>query len=182
MPLAADEPLIIIGAGGLGLNAVAVLRAMGQANIIVVDISDKKRSAALAACATQALDGSGDNAVITRRVLEAAGGPVTAIIDLVNSAVTSRFAFNSLRKGGQLVQVGLFGGELSIPLPVMALRVLTLRGSYVGSPKDLREVLKLAQKGSLNPMPITTVPKSQVNAALTNLRTGNVIGRVVLTA
>ena len=68
-----------------------------------------------------------------------------AVIDLVNGTQTARFAFEALRKGGKLVQVGLFGGELTVPLPLMAIRALTVQGSYVGNPKELRELVKLAQ-------------------------------------
>ena len=63
----------------------------------------------------------------------------------------------------------------------MALRVLTLRGSYVGSPSDLREVLALAEKGLLRPMPVTTMPQCQASDALMRLRRGDVTGRIVLT-
>ena len=70
-----------------------------------------------------------------------------AVIDLVNGTQTARFAFEALRKGGKLVQVGLFGGELTLPLPLMAIRALTVQGSYVGNPKELRELVKLAQTG-----------------------------------
>ena len=49
---------------------------------------------------------------MTKRIIEAAGGPVLAVIDLVNGTQTARFAFDALRKGGKLIQVGLFGGEL----------------------------------------------------------------------
>ena len=85
-----------------------------------------------------------------------------------------------MRKGGRLIQVGLFGGDVTISLPEMALRVLTLRGSYVGSPSDLREVLALAEKGLLQPMPVTTVPQRQASDALMRLRRGDVTGRIVL--
>jgi alcohol dehydrogenase/propanol-preferring alcohol dehydrogenase len=180
MPLPPDEPMVIVGAGGVGLNAVAVLKAMQHRNIVVVDVTPEKRAAALTAGATTAVDGASDN--VTRGILEAAGGPVMAVIDFVNGSSTARFAFDALRKGGKLIQVGLFGGDLTIPLPTMALRVLTLQGSYVGSPRDLRDLLALAAKGSLNPMPISTIPKSEVNSALLNLRAGKVVGRVVLTS
>jgi alcohol dehydrogenase, propanol-preferring len=180
MPIAADEPIVVIGAGGLGLNAIAVLRALRHRNIMVVDISDEKRRAALDAGAMKAVDGSGPD--VAKRIMEAAGGPVLGIIDLVNGTATARFAFGALRKGGKLVQVGLFGGELSLPLPLMAIRALTVQGSYVGNPKELRELVKLAQEGTLPPLPVATVPQSQANDALVRLRDGKVTGRLVLRA
>ncbi len=180
MPLPADEAIVLVGAGGLGLNAIAVLRALGHQNIISVDVSAEKRAAALAAGATTAVDGSGEG--VSARIIEAAGGQVAAIIDLVNGTATARFSFDSLRKGGKLIQVGLFGGELNLPLPLMAMRALTVQGSYVGNPKELRELVAIAQTGKLPALPITEMPASEANAALMRLRDGKVTGRLVLRA
>jgi len=178
MPLPPDEPVVIVGAGGLGLNAIAILKALGHRNIVAADVSAEKRTAALAAGATKLVDASNEG--VTQRIIEACGGPVLAVIDLVSSSISARFAFDALRKGGKLVQVGLFGGELSLPLPIMAIRALTVQGSYVGSPIELRELVELAQRGSLSPLPVTIVPRSQANDALMRLRDGRVTGRVVL--
>src|SRR5205807_4499862 len=103
--------------------------------IVVVDVSADKRAAAERAGAHTTLDGSGEG--IAKRIMHACGGPVLAVIDLVNGTATARFAFDALRKGGKLVQVGLFGGEPMLPLPLMAIRALTVQGSYVGTVKDL---------------------------------------------
>ena len=180
MPLPPDEPLLIVGAGGLGLSALALLKAMGHRNTIVVDISEEKRSAALAAGAAQVVDGAGEG--VAARIIAAAGGPLGAIIDLVNGTASAAAAFDALRKGGKLVQVGLFGGELRLPLPLMAMRALTIQGSYVGTVKDLRELVKLAQGGALPALPLTEVPMAQANDALMRLRDGRVTGRLVLRA
>jgi alcohol dehydrogenase, propanol-preferring len=180
LPIAPDEPIVIIGAGGLGLNAIAVLKALKHNNIVVVDISADKRADAMRAGATKTVDGAGEG--VTARIIEACGGNPIAIIDLVNGTATARFAFDALRKGGKLIQVGLFGGELTVPLPIMAMRALTVQGSYVGNPKELRELVRLAQEGELQALPVTTVPQSQANEALMRLRAGKVTGRIVLKA
>ena len=180
MPLPPDEPIVLIGAGGLGLQAIAVLRALGHRNIISVDISAEKRAAAAAAGAVQTVDGSGEG--VAGRIMEAAGGQAGAIIDLVNGTASARAAFDALRKGGKLVQVGLFGGELKLPLPLMAIRALTIQGSYVGTPGDLRELVALAQRGQLPKLPIEEVPMPTADAALMRLRAGHVTGRLVLRA
>jgi alcohol dehydrogenase/propanol-preferring alcohol dehydrogenase len=180
MPLVPDEPVVLVGAGGLGLNAIKILLALGHRNIVSVDIGPEKRETALKAGAHKTVDGSGPDA--TKRIIEAAGGPVLAVIDLVNGTQTARFAFGALRKGGKLIQVGLFGGELMLPLPIMAIRALTVQGSYVGNPKELRELIGLAQEGSLHALPVTTVPQSHADEALMRLRDGKVTGRLVLKA
>jgi alcohol dehydrogenase/propanol-preferring alcohol dehydrogenase len=178
MPIAADEPLVLVGAGGLGLNAIAVLKALGHRNIISVDVSAAKLEAATAAGATGTVVASGEGTAAG--IIAAAGGQVGAIIDLVNGTATARFSFDALRKGGKLIQVGLFGGELTLPLPLMAIRALTVQGSYVGNPKELRELVALAQAGTLQALPVTEVPPSQAYDALMRLRDGRVTGRVVL--
>jgi propanol-preferring alcohol dehydrogenase len=180
MPLKPTQPIVLVGAGGLGLNAIAVLRALKHENIITVDISAEKREAAMKAGATKTVDGSGEG--VAKRIMEAAGGPVPAVIDLVNGTATARFAYGALDKGGKLIQVGLFGGELTLALPVMAMRALTVQGSYVGNPKELRELVRLAQAGDLEALPVATIPQSQANEALNRLRDGKVTGRLVLKA
>jgi alcohol dehydrogenase/propanol-preferring alcohol dehydrogenase len=181
-PASPDTAVVLVGAGGLGLNAIAVLKAMKHRNIISVDVSEEKRQAALKAGATKVVDGSGDGPTVTKRIVEANGGPVEAIVDLVNGTATAQFAFGALGKGGKLVQVGLFGGELMLPLPIMAIRALTVQGSYVGNPKELRELVKLAQDGDLPALPVATVPQSQAYDALMRLKDGKVTGRLVLKA
>jgi alcohol dehydrogenase, propanol-preferring len=180
MPLKPTQPIVLVGAGGLGLNAIAVLRALKHENIISVDISAEKRDAAMKAGATKTVDGSGEG--VAKRIMEVAGGPVPAVIDLVNGTATARFAYAALDKGGKLIQVGLFGGELTLALPVMAMRALTVQGSYVGNPKELRELVRLAQAGDLQALPVATIPQNQANEALNRLRDGKVTGRLVLKA
>ena len=180
MPLPPDAPIVLVGAGGLGLNAIAVLKAMGHRAIASVDIDPVKLAAAKAAGATITVDGSGEG--VSQRIIDACGGPVRGVVDMVNGTATARFAYGALRKGGRMVQVGLFGGEITLPLPLLAMMELTVGGSYVGNPKELRELVALANAGKLAALPVTTVPMDQANAALMRLKDGHVTGRIVLKA
>ncbi len=180
MPIPPDMPIVLVGAGGLGLNAIAILKAMGHRNIVSVDVSEEKRATATAAGATATVDGTGEG--VSERIIAAAGGPVRAVIDLVNGTATARFAFGALTKGGRMVQVGLFGGEITLALPIIAMREATIGGSYVGNPKELRELVALAQSGKLKPLAYSTVPMSEANNALMRLKDGKVTGRLVLQA
>lgn len=180
LPMPPAEPIVLVGAGGLGLNAIEILKALGHKTIVVVDLNVEKLRSATAAGATSVVDASTPG--VAKRILEACGGPVLAVIDLVNGTTTAAFAFEALRKGGKLIQVGLFGGEMTLPLPLMPMRALTVQGSYVGNPKELRELVALAQGGGISALPITSIPQSDANAALHRLRDGMVTGRIVLTA
>jgi len=180
LPRPPDDPVVLVGAGGLGLQAIAILQALGHRAIVAVDVSADKRAAAARAGATRTVDGSDPE--LAKAIVAACGGPALAVIDLVNATATARAAFAALGKGGKLVQVGLFGGELCLPLPMMPIRALTIQGSYVGNPKELRELVGLAQSGRLHAIPITTMPQNQANEALMRLRDGRVVGRLVLKA
>jgi alcohol dehydrogenase, propanol-preferring len=180
LPLDPDEPIVVVGAGGLGLNAIAVLKALGHRRICVVDVAEDKLAAAREQGATETVLASAEGT--TQRIVEACGGPVAGVVDLVNGTQTARFAFDALRKGGKLVQVGLFGGEMSIPLPLMPIRALTVQGSYVGNVKELRSLIDIAKAGKIPGIPVAREPLRNADAVLNRLREGKIVGRVVLTS
>ena len=180
MPLDPEDTIVVIGAGGLGLNAISLLRALGHEAICAVDTGQAKLDAALAQGASLVVLADGDSASTTVKIGEACGGRVLSIIDTVNASTTAEFAFEALSKGGKLIQVGLFGGELKLPLALMPAKAATLQGSYVGGLGELREVLALAKRGLMPDIPVTPCALDDVNAALADLRDGKVIGRMVL--
>jgi D-arabinose 1-dehydrogenase-like Zn-dependent alcohol dehydrogenase len=92
-----------------------------------------------------------------------------------------RLGADSLIKGGKLIVVGLFGGDITLPTPFFPLRAMTVQGSYVGSLTEIAELLDLVRRKGLPSIPVTTRPLADVNAALNDLRVGKVVGRVVLT-
>ncbi|MDB5373879.1 MAG: uncharacterized protein JWP04_2521 [Belnapia sp.] len=180
MPMDPDEPVVLVGAGGLGLNAISILKALGHRRICIVDVAEDKLAAAKAQGATDTVLAGPEGT--TQRIIEACGGPVAGVVDLVNGTQTARFAFDALRKGGKLVQVGLFGGELNIPLPLMPIKALTIQGSYVGDVKELRALIGIAKKGLIPPIPIENQPQRNADAVLHRLKEGKITGRVVLVA
>lgn len=180
MPLEPEDPVVLLGAGGLGLAAIGMLRALGHQKIISVDISADKRAAALKAGATVAVDGSARDTT-TEGVLAAAGAPILGVIDFVNNSQTAALAYGILVKGGKMVQVGVMGGELNLSLVGLIFKAVTIMGNNTGSPATLRDVAQLARDGKLLPIPTTTLPWDEANAALMRLREGQVTGRLVLT-
>lgn len=180
MPLAADAPVVLIGAGGLGLAAISMLKALGHQNIVSVDTHADQRAAALEMGATKVVDGSLKD--VSALLMEATGGPVQAVIDFVNVSATGQLGLDSLGKGGKLILIGVAGGELVISLAGMVFKPRTVQGSATGTVGDLRAVVALAQSGKLKPIPLTILPKDAANSALHMLENGQVRGRIVLVA
>src|SRR6202041_903861 len=112
-----DTPIVIFGAGGLGLMALSLLKAMGGKGAIVVDIDANKREAAEKAGALATVDGDAVDAL--EQLTKKAGGPIRAVIDLVGNPKTTQLGFDCLAKGGRLVIVGLFGGGAPWALPLI---------------------------------------------------------------
>ena len=179
-PIPISKPVLLVGAGGLGLAAISMLRALGHERIIVLDTSAGKREAAIQAGALAALDNSRDT--IVADVANAAGEPVLSAVDFVNNAQTVPTAFECLGKGGKLVLIGVGGGEFPLSLASLIFRPRSIIGSITGSRQDLREVIALAQSGKLAPIPVTRMPADEANRALQRLAAGGVVGRIVLSA
>jgi D-arabinose 1-dehydrogenase-like Zn-dependent alcohol dehydrogenase len=178
-PLHEGEWLAVMGAGGLGLNAVGIARAMGFERIVSVDIDDRKLQAAAEMGADAVLNGSREDALEELRRIT--GNQLLAVVDTVGAPSTSRLAIHALIKMGRYVVVGLYGGTLSMPLPWLPQKYLTVRGSYVGSCRDLRELIELVKAGKVKEIPVTSRPMSEVSQTLDDLKAGKITGRVVLT-
>ncbi|MBS0248558.1 MAG: alcohol dehydrogenase catalytic domain-containing protein [Proteobacteria bacterium] len=175
-----DEPVVIMGAGGLGLMAMSLHKAMGGKGVIMVDIDPAKREAALKAGAMAAIDGRAPDAA--KKIIEATKGGAWSIIDFVGSSDTVKLAIDSLvTKGGKIVVVGLFGGDITISTPFFPMRAMTIQGSYVGSLPEMKELLELVSRTGVPQVPLRERPLEEVQEALDDLKAGKVIGRVVLT-
>jgi alcohol dehydrogenase/propanol-preferring alcohol dehydrogenase len=174
-----EERILVIGAGGLGLILISILKAMGGKGAVVVDIDASRRAAALKAGASAVIDGAAPDAL--KQVLEIFGGPCWGAIDLVGSPSTATLSFDALAKGGKLVMVGLFGGAAPWALPLIPMKAITIEGSYTGNLEETRELLDILRTGAIAPIPMETRPLSAATQSLEDLKAGRVVGRVILT-
>ena len=172
------DPVVIIGAGGLGLMAIEVLKALGGKGAIVVDLDPVKREAALAAGALQVIDARASDAV--QQIQQATGGGARAVLDLVGATPTVSLAMGCAARGGHIVICGLMGGDLTLSLPVIPMRPLTIQGSYVGTLEEMQELVSLVKRSGMKPIPVNTRPLDQANDAMQDLHHGRVVGRTVL--
>jgi len=174
---AARAPLLLVGAGGVGLMGLALTRAMYGAPY-VADIDATKRAAALAAGAEEVFDPADPNA---RKALLKASGGIYAAVDFVGSDKSLNFATGVLAKGGKVVITGLIGGGYTTAVAMFALKAMTIEGTQTGTLAEAREVIDLVRAKNIAPPPIAERPLAQAQATLDDLRGGKIVGRVVLT-
>lgn len=167
--------VVIVGVGGLGHVAVQYAKAMGL-HVAAVDVGDEKLALAERLGAELTVNAAaGDSAdFIQKQVGGAHGVLVTAV-----SPKIFRQSINMLRRGGTCVLVGLPPGDFPTPIFDVVLKRLTIRGSIVGTRKDLDESLRFAAEGKIKSM-IETQPLDAINDVFKRLKEGTVNGRVVL--
>ena len=177
-PLTADDTLLIIGAGGVGLSAIRLCRQLYSQPPVVAEIDKSKWDLAREAGAGDVIDPSDEGAL--KALMRSTGGGVAVAIDFVGAASTFAFGLSSLRKAGKLVCVGLFGGGTPVMPALVALKAVTITGSYVGSLQEMHELMLLARSGTLPPLPVSTQPLAAATQVLEDLKGGRIRGRTVL--
>lgn len=169
------EWVVISGAGGLGHVAIQYARAMGL-HVAAVDLGPEKMALARQLGAEITIDARNQDppTEIQKQIGGAHGVLVTAV-----STIAFKQAIGMLRRGGTCVLNGLPPGDFPVSIFDMVLNGYTLRGSIVGTRKDLEEALAFAADGKVKAT-IETLPLESINDVFSRLKTGRVNGRVVL--
>ena len=158
--------------------ALAVAKGIGFENVVAIDIDDAKLKLATDQYGADRVFNAKSGDVVD--AVTADVGKLAGVVDYVGSGDTFHQAAGLLRPGGVSVTVGLYGGELSFPLPPFIVQQLVFRGSFVGTLAELEELMGFVRQGKVKPIPATLVPFAEVNAQIRELREGRVTGRVVL--
>jgi propanol-preferring alcohol dehydrogenase len=172
---------VVIGLGGLGQFAVQMLRILTPARIIALDVADAALEAArpFADALLRA-----DAADAGQAVLALTGGSgAEAVIDLVGTDQSLRFAAAVVAPYGAIQAIGLGAGSIPFDAHIVsAIRLpwgASLMKPYSGSYRDLAEVIALAQAGRLSAS-IQRFPLDDASLAFDLLEAGKVSGRAVL--
>ncbi|MGV8996926.1 MAG: alcohol dehydrogenase [Parvibaculaceae bacterium] len=173
-----DERVLVIGLGGVGMMGLQFAKAMFKQAPLGADVDAQKLQAAKGAGAHEVYNPKDADAL--KKLLADTNGGVPAAVDFVGSEASLKFALGSVRKGGQVVVVGLFGGAFSMPIPMLPMRAISIGGSYVGTLAETHEMMELVKAGKIDPIPVEERPLDAATKSLDDLRKGGVMGRVVL--
>ena len=173
------ENILIVGAGGLGLMAVQIAKALTTSNIICADLDDTKLNTAKDLGATYIVNTKEPDAA--KKIMSICNEKgVDSIVDFVNAPPTVKMDLSIIRKRGNIILVGLFGGAVELPLVSVPLKAITIQGAYTGNYNDMLELIKLAQRGVINPIVSKRYTLDDANTALEDLKNRKIIGRAVI--
>ena len=174
----AGQNVLIVGAGGLGIHAVQIAKLCG-ANVFVADL-DKR---ALELAKQHGADAIFFPDEAPRGIKDlTSGAGVDAVIEIVGSPETLSWSLPALKSGGKLVLVG-YAPDNPFPLDTMMMHYNEYQviGCRFTPKAELLQLIRLIEKGKIKPVVTKTIPFDRVNEALTELRDGNILGRIVLT-
>ena len=149
------EFVLVVGAGPIGL-ATMVFASIAGAVVIALDLVEKR----VAFCTRQlqmpfALCGKGQ--VIHDALLKITGGDMPSVVfDCTGNLAAIKEAFSFLSYGGQMVLVGLQGGEIAFSHPEFHKREATLMSSRNATREDFQQVMASIRQGLVKPRQFIT--------------------------
>jgi Zn-dependent alcohol dehydrogenases, class III len=175
----------VIGCGGVGTAAIQGARVAGAARIVAIDPLEMKRESALRFGATDVVDPTASDAVEQVRALTGGRG-VDYAFEAVGAEALQTQALQMTRRGGTTVFVGIAGGgQFVLPTMQLCMEDRTVKGSYYGSARVLRDFprfIELIESGrvDLGGMVTKHFALDEVNQAIDAMRNGEVVRGVLV--
>ena len=170
------EWIAISGIGGLGHVAIQYARAMGL-HVAALDVTEEKLALARKLGADIAINAKLPDAA--EQVVKLTGGGAHGVLVTAVSPPAFAQALRLVRRKGTVSLVGLPPGDFATPIFDVVLKRITLRGSIVGTRKDLAEAVEFAAEGKVRAH-IHKAKLEDINRVFADLKAGQVDGRVVL--
>ncbi len=184
-----DDTVVVFGAGPIGIMAARCAWLMGAGRVIVVDqvdyrldfvrryarceVVDFRSVQDMAIHIKKMTDGLGADVCIDAVGCEAAGNAMQSITGVkmklqAGAATVLHWAINSVRKGGNVSIVGVYGPTFNaVPIGNAVNKGLTLRMNQASVKRHLPRLIEHVQAGRLDPRAIIThrVPLEEVSDA-----------------
>lgn len=147
----------VLGAGPIGLFAIAGARALGAAQVVATNRSQLRLDLAAAMGATTCLSPERDDIVQAVRALTRGVG-ADIVLDSTGNAGAFRQGIEMLRKGGTMLVIGMPSEPVQLDLgPDLCLKEATLRGFHGREMyRTWEKVVPLVQCGAIPTAPVIT--------------------------
>lgn len=169
------ETVVVVGAGGLGLNGVQIARHAG-ARVAAIDPiaahrEEAQRLGAELVAAPEDL----------KRVQEWTDGGADVAFEASGFRAGLDSAAACVTHGGRLVCCGWRPDvEYGLQSRQLVLREVSLIGSRAGNREDARAALRAIEQGVIKPITMERIQLDEINQALERLKKGEVVGRFVV--
>jgi propanol-preferring alcohol dehydrogenase len=179
--LQANDTAVVLGAGGIGLILVQLLKAGGVRTVAVSrtpeSLDRARQTGADLVIAADAPDAA-------ERIRDLAGGGkdgADCVFELVGTAATMKAAADYATRGGRILVIGEEAEHPAIDTIRIAQRELQIIGSRNGGMQDALDALDLIARGVIRPPIARRFPLDRFNEAMDFVRSGRATGRVVIT-
>jgi len=184
--VAAGAVVVVIGAGGVGLNAVQAAALAGARQVIAVDVAESKLEVAGGLGATGTVDASAADPVAEIQAATGGAGADTVIVT-VGAAGAVDQGLACLRRGGTLVAVGMppTGEHAHFDAGALAHDGKRILGSKLGSSRPEQDIPRIAGlytagRLKLDELVTATYPLERINDAVGAMRRGEAIRNVIV--
>ncbi len=169
------EWIAISGIGGLGHLAVQYAKAMGL-HVAAIDIADDKLQLARNLGADLTVNARNQD---PGDFLKKATGGMHGVLVTAVSPVAIKQGISVLRKKGTISLNGLPKGDFELPIFESVINRYTVRGSIVGTRKDMQEAIEFALEGKVKAT-VHTADLDDINQVFDRMKAGEIEGRTVL--
>lgn len=172
------KDVLIIGLGGVGMQAFQMIKALfGEAP----NVTDLRQEALDVAAAQGATIYNSKDPKMSKKIKGASPHRmgIYAVLDFVGNEATIKLSTRVIRRGGIIVQVGLLGGAMQIPLPMFPLKSMQIKGTLVGTLPECHEMFDLLKAGKIEQIPYHIRSIKDINQAIEDLKAGKIIGRCI---
>lgn len=181
--LRAGGSVAVLGAGGVGLSAVAVAAALGAGEIVAVDVADDRLRAATGLGATTTINAAETDAAAAVRDITGAGPDI--VLEAIGQPGTFRQATEMVGDGGRCVMIGIapVGRTAEVEITRLVRRKIQVCGSFGGRPRqDLAHLGQLVADGLVDPSALITrrFPLEDADLAYRLLHDGKIVGRALI--
>ncbi len=145
-------PLLILGAGTIGLFCLAVACAENGASVMISDMVDERLQVAATWGAAQTVNGRAAGA--GQQLRAALPNGAAAVIDAVGSSATRALALKLVQPGGRVVFIGLHEEVSSLAANYVVRQEINIQGSYSYTPTDFGSAVDLLAAGVIQPSAI----------------------------
>ncbi|KAG8821728.1 hypothetical protein FRC19_007335 [Serendipita sp. 401] len=167
----ANQVVAVFGAGPVGLLCMAVAKALGARRVIGIDIQQSRLDFAKSYAANDVfmpgplkegekrMDYSRRTAQEMKEKLNIAdAGPdgVDVVIEATGAEVCIQTGYFLAKSGGMFVQVGMGSPEVQVPITLILVKELVVKGSFRYGPGDYALAIALVAQGKIDLKPLVT--------------------------